>query len=224
MASPVHPSQRDMSAALRASRDGAFNCDAPGSQAAIWAGVSVCRRCELWRDARQGVAGEGPVRARLMIVGDQPGESEDLAGRPFVGPGGQLLDKALARAGLPRDQLFLTNAVKHLKPGRLDGDRPVPRPPSTGETMACRWWLDHERRIVRPKVIVALGATAALAVFGKAMAVADARGRSLRLPGQVQGVVTYHPAWLLRLTDQEAKKNGWRTFVGDLRFAWGLAG
>ena len=222
MANQLHPSQRNMRAAFRASRDGAFNCDPPGSLEAIVAGVDTCRRCELWRDATQGVAGEGPARARMMIVGEQPGDQEDLAGRPFVGPAGQLLDKALVKAGVPRDQLFVTNAVKHFKHEAVDKRR-IHKTPKTGEVVACRWWLEAERRIVRPRVIVALGGTAALAVFNKAMKVGDARGRAIALPDRAQGVVTYHPSYLLRLPDEESKRAAWRAFVGDLGFAWGLA-
>ncbi len=223
MANQLHPSQRDMRAAFRISRDGAFNCDPPSSLEAIVAGVDTCRRCELWRDTTQGVAGEGPARAKLMIVGEQPGDQEDLAGRPFVGPAGQLLDKALVKAGVARDQLFVTNAVKHFK-HEAQGQRRIHKTPKTGEVIACRWWLDAERRIVRPRVIVALGGTAALAVFNKAMKVGDARGRAIPLPDRAQGVVTYHPSYLLRLPDEESKKAAWRAFVGDLRFAWGLVG
>ena len=225
MAGHLHPSQRDMRAAFRASRDGAFNCDPPGSPAAIVAGVDTCRRCELWRDATQGVAGEGPARARMMIVGEQPGDQEDIAGRPLVGPAGQLLDKALIKAGAPRDQIFVTNAVKHFKHQAQVGKRRIHKTPRTGEVIACRWWLDHERRLVRPRVIVALGATAALSVFYKAMKVGDARGRAIQLPDQAQGVVTYCTRPICsELPDEEAKKAAWRAFVGDLRFAWGLVG
>jgi len=168
------------------------------------------------------VAGEGPARAKLMFVGEQPGDQEDLAGRPFVGPAGQVLDRALAAAGVPRDQAFVTNAVKHFK-HELRGKKRIHKTPNAGEVTACRWWLDAERRLVRPRVIVALGATAALSVFGKPTPVGKMRQQALQLPDQAQGVVTYHPSYLLRLPDAAAKARAYEEFVEDLKFAWGLA-
>src|SRR5204862_208650 len=155
---------------------------------AVQAAVQFCRRCDLYRDATQGVAGEGPGHAKLMLVGEQPGDQEDLAGHPFVGPAGQMLDKALAAAGVPRAETFVTNAVKHFKHERR-GKKRIHKTPNTGEVTACRWWLENERRIVRPRVIVALGATAALAVFGKPLPIGKSRQRALQLPDQAQGVV-----------------------------------
>ena len=202
--------------------------DTPGDDQAVTtleavaAGVQLCRRCDLYRDATQGVPGEGPARARLMLVGEQPGDQEDLAGQPFVGPAGQMLDKALAEAGVARDRVFVTNAVKHFK-HELRGKKRLHKTPNTAEVTACRWWLDHERRIVRPRVIVAMGATAALSVFGKPVAIGASRQKALQLPDQAQGVVTYHPSYLLRLPDREAKAKAYAMFVQDLEFAWGLA-
>lgn len=219
---PSQPSRRVVRSALRIARDGAYGLDAPTSLDEVAAGVDACRRCDLWRDATQGVAGEGPARARLMLVGEQPGDQEDLAGRPFVGPAGQVLERALGEAGLSRDQLFVTNAVKHFK-HELRGKRRIHQTPTSGEVQICRWWLEAERRIVRPRVILALGGTAALAVFGKAMPVAANRGKALQLPDQSQGVVTYHPSYLLRLPDPAAKQLAYETFVEDLRFAGELA-
>ena len=134
-----------------------------------------------------------------------------------------MLDKALAAAGVPRDETYITNAVKHFK-HELRGKRRLHKTPNTGEVDACRWWIDAERRIVRPRVIVALGATAALSVFGKATPVGKNRQKPLQLPDQGQAVVTYHPSFLLRLPDPEAKKAAYREFVEDLQFAWSLAG
>lgn len=219
---PRPPPERIIREARRLARDGAYGQDAPTSLDEVAAGVDVCRRCDLWRDATQGVAGEGPARARLMLVGEQPGDQEDLAGRPFVGPAGQVLDRALGEAGLSRDRLFVTNAVKHFK-HELRGKRRIHKTPTSGEVQVCRWWLDAERRIVRPRVVVAMGGTAALAVFGKAMPVAANRGKALQLPDQSQGVVTYHPSYLLRLPDPAAKAQAYGKFVEDLRFAWDLA-
>src|SRR5204863_4321719 len=130
----------------------------------------------------------------------------------FVGPAGQVFDKALAAAGVPPDETYITNAVKHFK-HELRGKRRLHRTPNTGEVTACRWWLDHERRIVRPRVIVALGATAALSVFGKAMPIGQNRQRALQLADQAQGVVTWHPSYLLRVPDEDAKAKAYAEFV-----------
>jgi DNA polymerase len=194
----------------------------PATLEAVRTGVQACRRCELYREATQGVPGEGPAQARLMLVGEQPGDQEDLAGLPFVGPAGQMLDRALAEAGVARDQAFVTNAVKHFK-HELRGKRRIHKTPKTGEVTACRWWLDGERRIVRPRVIVAMGATAVLAVLGKPTAIGQARQKALQLSDQAQGVVTYHPSYLLRLPDRDAKAKAYGMFVEDLEFAWRLA-
>ena len=194
----------------------------PSSLDAIAAGVDACRRCHLWRDATQGVAGEGPARARLMIVGEQPGDQEDLAGRPFVGPAGQVFDRALAAAGVPRNEAYVTNAVKHFK-HQLRGKRRLHKTPEAPEIEACRWWLDAERQLVRPRVIVAMGATAARAVLGKAAPIGKLRGQALQLEDQAQGVVTWHPSYLLRVPDAEAKARAEAQFVEDLRLAWSLA-
>ena len=135
-----------------------------------------------------------------MFVGEQPGDQEDLAGRPFVGPAGQVFDKALAEAGVARDRTYVTNAVKHFK-HEVRGKRRLHKTPDRGEVTACRWWLDAERRVVRPRVVVMLGATAALGVIGKPTPIGANRGKALQLPDQSQGVVTYHPSFLLRLPD-----------------------
>jgi len=193
----------------------------PGSVEAVWAGIEVCRRCDLWR-CGNGVAGEGPAHARLMFVGEQPGDQEEQAKRPFIGPSGKILDKALQAAGVPRSETFVTNAVKHFK-HLPRGKRRLHKTPDAGEVVACRWWLDAERRIIRPRVIVALGATAALSVFGKATPIGRFRQQALQLPDQAQGVVTYHPSYLLRVPDAEAKRRAYAMFVDDLRFAWKLA-
>ncbi|MEW5685618.1 MAG: UdgX family uracil-DNA binding protein [Pseudomonadota bacterium] len=219
---PSEPSRRIVKAAVRASRDAPWDGQAPASLDEVTAGVDHCRRCDLWRDATQGVPGEGPGPARLMFVGEQPGDQEDLAGRPFVGPAGQVFDKALAAAGAPRGETYVTNAVKHFK-HELRGKRRIHKTPGAREISACRWWLDAERRLVRPRVIVALGATAAEAVFGRAMPIGKFRGRALQLPDQAQAVVTYHPSYLLRLPDAAAKAEAYAAFVEDLKLAWSLA-
>ena len=222
-ASPQQPSIRAMKAAARASRDEPIDTGiAVSTLADVAAGVQVCRRCDLWRDATQGVPGEGPRRAALMLVGEQPGDQEDLAGQPFVGPAGAILDKALAEAGVPREAAYITNAVKHFK-HELRGKRRLHKTPNAGEVQACRWWLDNERRLVRPKVILALGGTAAGAVFGRPISVMKARGQAEELQGGVKGFVTVHPSFLLRLPDPQAKAREYAAFVRDLAAAYALA-
>jgi DNA polymerase len=188
---------------------------------AIAAALNACRRCDLWRDATQGVPGEGPEGAEMMLVGEQPGDVEDLAGRPFVGPAGQMLDRALAEAGVTRAQLYVTNAVKHFK-HELRGKRRLHKTPEAGEITACRWWLDQERALVAPKVVVALGGTAATAVFGRAMPILKSRGRVFDLDDGAKAMITVHPSYLLRLPDERARAEAYARFVEDLSAARAL--
>lgn len=220
---PSEPSRRVVKAAVRASRDAPYDGQAPTTLPEVAAGVDHCRRCDLWRDATQGVAGEGPPHAKLLFVGEQPGDQEDLVGRPFVGPAGQMFDRALAAAGVPRAETYVTNAVKHFK-HELRGKRRIHKTPDAGEVAACRWWLDAERRIVRPRVIVAMGTTAGLAVMGRPTPIAKFRQQALQLPDQGQAVVTYHPSYLLRVPDAGRRQEAWEMFVADLAFAWKLLG
>ena len=223
VATPRQPSDRVLKAALRHARDASYEGGVPTNLQEVDAGVRVCRRCDLWRDATQGVPGEGAAQAPLMFVGEQPGDQEDLAGRPFVGPAGKVFDRALTEAGVARERTFVTNAVKHFK-HEPRGKRRLHKTPERGEVLACRWWLDAERRLVRPRVIVMLGATAALAVVGKPTPVGANRGKALQLADQAQGVVTYHPSFLLRAPDEETKAKAYAEFVDDLRLAGKLAG
>ena len=193
----------------------------PDGLDAVAQGVQACRRCDIWKDATQGVPGVGPERAALMFVGEQPGDIEDLRGQPFVGPAGQLLDRALAEAGVPRAETYVTNAVKHFK-WEPRGKRRLHKKPDAGEIKACRWWLDHERRLVRPQVVVALGATAATAVFGRAVSVTRERGAAGRLDDGAQGFITVHPSYLLRLPDEASKTAEFARFVQDLAAAYAL--
>ena len=181
--------------------------------------INGCRRCDLWRNATQGVPGMGPGQARLMLVGEQPGDQEDLAGEPFVGPAGQVLNRALSQAGVPREETFVTNAVRHFK-HELRGKRRLHKTPDGGEVAACRWWLDEERRLVRPRLILAMGGTAALSVFGKAMPIGKNRGVVFQLDDQAQAMITVHPSYLLRIPDKAAKEEGFAKFVEDLALAW----
>ncbi len=188
----------------------------------VAAGAQACRRCELWANATQAVPGAGPPQAPLMFVGEQPGDMEDLRGLPFIGPAGQLLDRALAQAGVPRDATYVTNAVKHFK-WEPRGKRRLHSKPNAGEIKACRWWLDQERRLVQPRVIVALGATAATSVFGRAISVTKERGSAGALEHGATGFITVHPSYLLRLPDEAAKAAEFDRFVRDLAQAWSLA-
>lgn len=189
--------------------------ETPHSLADVEKGVQACRRCPLYLDATQGVCGEGPKAARLMIVGEQPGDQEDLAGRPFVGPAGQVLDAALAEAGIDRSDVYLTNAVKHFK-HEPRGKRRLHKTPNAGEVQACRWWLDAERRLVRPKVVLALGATAGLAILGRKPAVTKERRTPTPLEDGSTAMLTVHPSYLLRLPDAAAKAEARRAFLDDL--------
>jgi len=222
-AQPAKPPERKLKAALRHARDAAYDGTAPIALEDVAASLEICRRCDLWRDATQGVPGDGAAHAPLMFVGEQPGDQEDLAGRPFVGPAGQLFDKALAEANVTRDRTYVTNAVKHFK-HELRGKRRIHKTPDRGEVTACRWWLDAERRLVRPRVIVMLGATAAMGVVGKPTPIGANRGQALPLADGAQGVVTYHPSFLLRLPDEAARARAYADFVSDLRLAGQLAG
>ena len=187
----------------------------PESLADVEDGVQACRRCPLYRDATQGVCGEGPATARLMIVGEQPGDQEDLAGRAFIGPAGEVLDAALAEAGIDRSDVYVTNAVKHFK-HEPRGKRRLHKTPNAGEVEACRWWLDSERRLIRPRVVLALGATAGLALLGRKPAVMQERGAPIALEDGSTAVLTVHPSYLLRLPDAEAKVQARRLFIDDL--------
>ncbi|WP_281799723.1 UdgX family uracil-DNA binding protein [Methylocystis echinoides] len=193
--------------------------------AGLAAEEEICTRCTLYRDATQAVPGEGPRGARVMLVGEQPGDAEDLSGRPFVGPAGRLLVKALAKVGLPREECFVTNAVKHFK-FEPRGKRRLHKKPDAGEIDACRWWLDHERAIVRPGIVVALGASAIRGVLGRAEAVSRLRGTLLDLDAQTKFLATIHPSFLLRLTEEADKREQWARFLGDLGIAaeWTRAG
>ena len=172
-----------------------------------------CTRCPLYRCGTQTVFGEGPLDARLMFVGEQPGDQEDIAGRPFVGPAGQLFDRALGDAGIDRSAAYVTNAVKHFK-FEARGKRRIHSKPNGGEIDACRWWLEQERLILRPPLIVALGATAARSVFGRVTTIGAMRGRAHPLLDGGEAWVTVHPSFLLRVRDDREAE--YARFVEDL--------
>jgi uracil-DNA glycosylase len=177
-----------------------------------------CQRCPLWKPATQTVFGEGPADAKLMLVGEQPGDQEDMAGHPFVGPAGQMLDRALIEAGIDRSQIYITNAVKHFK-YEPRGKRRIHARPNTGEIIACRWWIDQERAMVQPEVVVALGATAAHSLLGKAVTIKATRETPTTLSDGSRLHVTIHPSYLLRLEDAAAAQTEYARFVADLRSA-----
>ncbi|WP_308815320.1 UdgX family uracil-DNA binding protein [Sphingomonas sp. GV3] len=177
-----------------------------------------CTRCPLYKPATQTVFGEGPVDAAMMVVGEQPGDQEDLAGRPFVGPAGQVFNRAIAAAEIDRARLYVTNAVKHFKYEQR-GKRRIHAKPGTGEIEACRWWIEQERLLVRPQMTVALGATAARSLLGRTVTISRERGRTIALPDGGAAWITVHPSYLLRLPDPAQKEDEFARFVEDLRSA-----
>jgi uracil-DNA glycosylase len=185
--------------------------------------AAACRACHLWNDATQTVFGEGPQQARVMLVGEQPGDKEDLAGKPFVGPAGQMLDRALQQAGIDRDRVYITNAVKHFK-FVSRGKTRLHQKPNTPEIKACRPWYERELNSIKPDLVVAMGATAAQCVFGKIMPINKNRGRLIDLADGIKALVTVHPSYLLRLPDQDAKVREYQRFVDDLKVAADLLG
>lgn len=178
-----------------------------------------CTRCPLYKNAIQMVFGEGPADASLMLVGEQPGDQEDIVGRPFVGPAGKVLDRALERAGIKREAVYITNAVKHFK-NEPRGKRRIHKKPDTSEIEACRLWLENEIDIVRPHVVVAMGATAARGVLRRTLTINANRGRLIEMPdGRGRAVITVHPSYLLRLLEERDKRREFDSLVKDLRFA-----
>ena len=174
--------------------------------------------CDLWSNATQTVFGEGSEHAKLMLVGEQPGDHEDVEGKPFVGPAGRLLDTALERAAIPRANVYLTNVVKHFKWVRR-GKRRLHEKPNSQEVRACRPWLDAEVKTVQPRLVVLLGATAAQAVLGPTVRVTRQRGQVVNTPLGVQGLATVHPSSILRAPDDDSRREAMDAFVEDLRVA-----
>jgi uracil-DNA glycosylase len=177
-----------------------------------------CKNCPLWKSGTQTVFGEGKRSSTIMMVGEQPGDQEDLSGRPFVGPAGKLLDRALEEAGIARSDTYVTNAVKHFK-WEPRGKRRIHKKPSPREIAACRPWLEAELRIVQPKTVVCLGATATVALLGPKVRVLRDRGRVFSSSMAPRVFVTIHPSLLLRLTDRDDAKREYDLFVRDLRLA-----
>ena len=192
------------------------------SLAEIRSAAASCRNCDLWCDATQTVFGEGRSDAPMMLVGEQPGDREDRAGRPFVGPAGRVLDDALTAAGIIRDDVYLTNAVKHFK-WRSRGKRRIHDKPSSGEVAACRPWLEAELAVVRPRVLVLLGATAAQSLLGRDFKVTRERGKPITGTELADHVVaTVHPSSILRINDRSERTAAAHRLAGELRSAWAL--
>ncbi len=174
-----------------------------------------CRRCPLWEPATQTIFGEGPDHAAIMFVGEQPGDKEDLAGKPFVGPAGQVLDHALEKVGIDRSGVYVTNVVKHFK-YEPRGKMRLHKKPNTGEINQCRFWLDRERALIHPSVIVALGASAIQGLLGRAQSIRSLRGRPVALDAHTTLFATVHPSYLLRLPDPQARESEQALFEADL--------
>jgi DNA polymerase len=189
---------------------------APRSLTGLRRAEAQCTRCPLYKRATQVVPGEGPSPAAVMMVGEQPGNDEDLAGHPFVGPAGRMLDRAISDAGLDRGSIFVTNAVKHFK-FEVRGKRRLHKKPDNYEVQQCKWWNDIERKLVKPRLIVALGATAARSLTGKPVTIQSVRGKLLSLEDGAKLIVTVHPSALLRIKDRDDRHRQYDAFVSDLR-------
>ena len=190
----------------------------PSSFHALREQAASCRACPLWKDATQTVFGEGPARAKIMLVGEQPGDKEDLAGHPFVGPAGMMLDRALQEAGVDRKKTYVTNAVKHFKfvpRGKIR----LHQKPNTPEIKACRQWYERELGAIEPALVVALGATAAQSVLGRITPINRNRGHLIDLEAGRKALVTVHPSFLLRVPDEASRAREYQRFVEDLRLA-----
>lgn len=184
--------------------------------AAVREAARNCRACDLYERGTQTVFGEGPANAKVMMVGEQPGDAEDRAGRPFVGPAGKLLDRALDEAGIGRDQVYLTNVVKHFK-WEQRGKRRIHAKPNGAEIAACRPWLETEIALVKPRVLVCLGATAAQTLLGRSFKVSQQRGKFVESPLAPRVTATVHPSSILRAPDDATRRSEMKRFVADLK-------
>jgi uracil-DNA glycosylase family protein len=193
------------------------------SLAEVREAAGECTACHLHRRATQTVFGEGPKQAPIMLVGEQPGDYEDVAGKPFVGPAGKIMDRALEEAGIDRKEVYVTNAVKHFK-WEPRGKRRIHKKPNAREIAACRPWLEAELRLVKPKLLLVLGATAAQAIFGPSFRVTRERGKVLSSELAPKVMATVHPSSLLRQPDEESREREYARFVADLRAALKAAG
>lgn len=186
------------------------------SIASLREAAKSCRRCPLWRDATQTVFGEGPDNAKVVFVGEQPGDQEDLAGKPFVGPAGKVFDAILDDAGVDRQKVYVTNAVKHFK-FEPRGKRRIHSKPNAGEVQACRWWIGREFELIKPHLAVALGATAALSLLGKATPVMKMRGQVIEREDGLRVFITIHPSFILRIREPADKEAERERFLADMK-------
>jgi DNA polymerase len=193
------------------------------SLTAVREAAAHCTACHLYERATQTIFGEGPKRAAMMLVGEQPGDHEDVAGKPFVGPAGKIMDRALQDAGIDRSQIYVTNAVKHFK-WEPRGKRRIHQKPNSREIAACCPWLEAELRIVKPNLVVAMGATAAQAIFGPGFRITRERGKVLSSKLAPRVLATVHPSSLLRQPDEESREREYKYLVSDLRAASRAAG
>ena len=210
---PAKPTKRVRKPA--AVREGDAPEPADDSLEAMREAAHGCKRCPLWKPATQTVFGEGPADADIMFVGEQPGDQEDLAGRPFVGPAGKVFDEAVSQAGIDRSRLYVTNAVKHFK-YEPRGKRRIHQKPNMGEVKHCRWWLDLEMALVKPKLIVAMGATALAALTDAKQRLQDVRGKAIAIDDRRTLFVTVHPSYLLRIPDERLKADELARFREDM--------
>jgi uracil-DNA glycosylase family protein len=190
----------------------------PTSVEQLQESAQTCRGCELYKDATQTVFGEGEANSRLMLIGEQPGDQEDLQGKPFVGPAGRLLQRALDEAGIDRRRVYVTNAVKHFR-FTMRGKRRLHEKPNAGQVKACRPWLEAEIQVVAPRMLVLLGATAAQSVMGPSFRVSKQRGEVVDTAFGIRAVATVHPSSILRATDGESRDTAMTAFIADLRVA-----
>lgn len=186
------------------------------SMPALQEAAAGCQACDLYKTGTQTVFGEGAVHAKVMFVGEQPGDREDIEGKPFVGPAGRLLDEALKEAGIDRTRVYITNAVKHFK-WKPQGKRRLHQKPNAAEISACRPWLDAEIALVKPAILVLLGATAAQAILGRDFRVSTQRGQLIERPGLPPVMATVHPSSILRAPDDETRELEMRAFIRDLK-------
>jgi DNA polymerase len=215
--SPQEKAQSDLFA------EPASDANAPRSLQEAREEAETCRRCHLWENATQTVFGEGPGSATVVFVGEQPGDQEDLAGKPFVGPAGKMFDAVLEEADFDRKKTYVTNAVKHFK-FETRGKKRIHSKPNAGEIQACRWWLDNELKLIRPELAVALGATAAQSLLGKIVPVTKLRGTTVKRDDGLKVFITVHPSYLLRIPDEVAKQAERRRFLDDVKKVKKLAG
>lgn len=217
---PEHPLVRRLSAMALESRleELEKRNDRDAALAELITDARDCTRCPLYKDATQTVFGEGAASAKLMLMGEQPGDQEDLAGRPFVGPAGQMLDRALDEAGIDRAETYVTNAVKHFR-FEQRGKRRIHQTPDASHIEACRWWFAQERALVKPPVTVALGGSAAHALLGRKVTIGRTRGEPIPLEDGLEGWVTVHPSYLLRIPDKAKAEDEYGRFVEDLKGA-----